>query len=164
MDQAHQGDLTVGASDVIKAGKIVLAADGKDSLPVWDAAAKAVTGNGSGNVIVNGTLDATGARGGEIDLLARNNLVLGGGSRTLASATGAGGPAISHRQQGPEISQINFFPDPNAGPVLFFSPGSSPDLLNVNRGLTGVDWRNVPLTKFAEILRNHACPGAVLKK
>jgi len=88
---AHQGDLSVGAADTVKAGKIVLAADGKDSQPGWDAAAQAVTGNSAGSIIVNGTLDASGANGGEIDLLARNNLVLGDLSRTLACATSAGG-------------------------------------------------------------------------
>jgi len=88
--RALQGSLAVAPGDSLKAGKITLEADGEDSTVLWDGAGNRVTGNLSGNISVLGVLDASGASGGEITLLARNDLSLGTGSRLLANATGSG--------------------------------------------------------------------------
>src|SRR5262249_3663098 len=68
---ASTGDITVGAGDTITAKQVTLVAD-------------------TGSITLNGTINASGASGGRVDLDAGDLLSLGAGSRILASGPSQG--------------------------------------------------------------------------
>lgn len=66
----RSGDLTLNAADTVKAGNIEFSAD-------------------AGSVSLNGTLDASGASGGNVAVYARDDVTLNDGGQILAQATSA---------------------------------------------------------------------------
>lgn len=69
--RARTGDITVAQSDRVQAAKVSISAD-------------------AGRIVVAGTLDASGERGGEVALFARDDVRLLAGARIEAQAEGAG--------------------------------------------------------------------------
>ncbi|HSI95467.1 MAG TPA: filamentous hemagglutinin family protein [Methylophilaceae bacterium] len=67
----RSGDVTIAATDVVKAENVVLSAD-------------------TGKINVDGTVDASGANGGNIEIYAKDDLTVHQGGKLLAHATGDG--------------------------------------------------------------------------
>jgi filamentous hemagglutinin family protein len=71
--RARTGDITIGGGQTVTAEQIRITADGND-------------------INVSGTIDASGAEGGMVELYAKNNVNVNAGGVIDAHATGAGGP------------------------------------------------------------------------
>ncbi len=77
--RARSGNTQLGADQRIDAAEIIIAADGSDG----------ATRPADGQVRIDGTLDASGARGGRVELHARDQVALGATARITAAATQA---------------------------------------------------------------------------
>ena len=75
--RSRNGDLAIAAGESIKAGSILLEADGNG-------------GPTDGSILVAGTLDASGPTGGRINLYANDQVTIAAGALLDAHATGAG--------------------------------------------------------------------------
>ncbi len=82
--RSGSGNLIVGAGHTLRADEIRLVADGGTA-----------PGDDDGNVIVLGTVDASGDKGGSIDLVGRSGVVLVGSLLARGDATGQRGGIVS---------------------------------------------------------------------
>jgi filamentous hemagglutinin family protein len=126
--RARTGNLTVGAEDTVRAGAVRLAADG-------------------GNVDLQGAVDASGSRGGTVEMYAGNDLALRNGSRIAANATAAGeagGEArfssahgVLDMESGSTVD-VSGGADAKGGTVSFRAPRTATDVnMNLNGAVTG---------------------------
>ena len=74
--RARSGDIAIGSGDAIKAHAITVEADGGGGI-------------NDGSIVASGTLDASGAAGGQVNLYANDQIALLG-AQILANATSAG--------------------------------------------------------------------------
>ncbi len=77
--RVRRGDVLLAADDGLAARTLRLAADGADN----------ATRPADGQIRIDGRLDASGERGGRVELYARDSITLGGTARIDAHATGA---------------------------------------------------------------------------
>lgn len=126
--RARTGDLTVGTGDTVRAGAVRLAADG-------------------GNIDLHGSVDASGSRGGSVEMYAGNDLTLRSGSRVAANATAAGeaggevrfssARGVIDMASGSAVD-VSGGADAKGGTVSFRAPRTATDVnMNLNGTVTG---------------------------
>jgi len=105
----RSGDVAIGGGDVVLARRFSLRAD-------------------DGAVDISGEIDASGTEGGEIEIAARNGIVLGGGARLRAAAHGEG-------ERGGRVTLDTVHPDDAGSGLLDLS--ASGGLIDVSGGSGG---------------------------